>query len=344
MKSYHINVGAGIVGLVMKEHDTPVPGPHEVLVRMRACSLSFRELMILILGYYPLPVRPDVIPVSDGAGEVIAVGSGVTRAKVGDRVTGAVFPHWIDGPFTWEYAAQLGGSLDGMLTEVAVLSEEALIPIPDYLSFEEAATLPIAAVTAWNALTGSRPLQAGETVLTLGSGGVSLFALQLAKLFGARVIATTSSEEKAQRLKALGADEVINYRTTPEWHVAVRELTGGQGVDQVIEVGGPGTIVQSIKSTRYSGEIALIGSLAREASSMSEASALAVLRSAIAGVVTLRSIAASSRAQFLALTRAIATHRLKPVIDRVFPFEEAQDAYRYYQEAQPFGKEIISHQ
>jgi NADPH:quinone reductase-like Zn-dependent oxidoreductase len=282
--------------------------------------------------------------VSDGAGEVIAVGSGVTRAKVGDRVAGAVFPHWIDGPFAWEYAAQLGGSLDGMLTEVAVLSEEALIPIPDHLSFEEAATLPIAAVTAWNALTGSRPLQAGDTVLTLGSGGVSLFALQLAKLFGARVIATTSSEEKAQRLKALGADEVINYRTTPEWHVAVRELTGGQGVDQVIEVGGPGTIVQSIKSTRYSGEIALIGSLAREASSMSEASALAVLRSAIAGVVTLRSIAAGSRAQFLALTRAIATHRLKPVIDRLFPFEEAQDAYRYYQEAQPFGKVIISHQ
>jgi NADPH:quinone reductase-like Zn-dependent oxidoreductase len=342
MKSYHVNVGAGLAGLLVKEHDMPVPGPHDVLVRVRACSLSFRELMILILGYYPLPVRPDVVPVSDGAGEVIAVGEGVTRAKVGDRVAGAVFPHWIDGPFEWEYAAQLGGSLDGMLTEVAVLSEEALVPIPDNLSFEEAATLPIAAVTAWNALTGSRPLQAGDTVLTLGSGGVSLFALQLAKLFGARVIATTSSEEKAQRLKALGADEVLNYRTTPDWHVAVRELTGGQGVDQVIEVGGPGTIERSIKSTRYSGEIALIGSLAREAS-MSETSALTVLRSAIAGVVTLRSIAAGSRAQFLALNRAIATHRLKPVIDRVFPFDEAQAAYRYYQEAQPFGKVIISH-
>ncbi|HEX4204758.1 MAG TPA: NAD(P)-dependent alcohol dehydrogenase [Ktedonobacteraceae bacterium] len=321
----------------------PVPGFHEVLVRVRACSLSFRELMILILGYYPLPIRPDVVPVSDGAGEVIAVGEGVTRAKVGDRVAGAVFPHWIDGPFEWEYAAQLGGSLDGMLTEVAALSEEALVHIPDHLSFEEAAALPIAAVTAWNALTGSRSLQAGDTVLTLGSGGVSLFALQLAKLFGARVIATTSSEEKAHRLKALGADEVLNYRTTPDWHIAVRELTGGQGVDQVIEVGGPGTIEQSIKSTRYSGEIALIGSLARDASSMSETSALTVLRSAIAGVVTLRSIAAGSRAQFLALTRAIATHRLKPIIDRVFPFDEAQAAYQYYQEDHPFGKVIISH-
>jgi NADPH:quinone reductase-like Zn-dependent oxidoreductase len=342
MKSYHIHLGAGITGLRVKEHDMPVPGPHEVLVRVRACSLSFRELMILILGYYPLPVRPDVIPVSDGAGEVIAVGEGVTRAKVGDRVVGAVFPRWIDGPFAWEYAAQLGGSLDGMLTEVAVLSEEALIHIPDHLSFEEAATLPIAAVTAWNALTGSRPLQAGDTVLTLGSGGVSLFALQIAKLFGARVIVTTSSEEKAHRLKALGADEVLNYRTTPDWHVAVRELTGGQGVDQVIEVGGPGTIVQSISATRYSGEIALIGSLARDAS-MSETSAFAVLRSAIAGVVTLRSIAAGSRAQFLALNRTIALHRLKPVIDRVFPFDEAQAAYQYYQEVHPFGKVIISH-
>ncbi|HEX6555022.1 MAG TPA: NAD(P)-dependent alcohol dehydrogenase [Ktedonobacteraceae bacterium] len=342
MKSYHLNLGAGIAGLMVKEHDMPVPGLHEVLVRVRACSLSFRELMILILGYYPLPVRPDVIPVSDGAGEVIAVGEAVTRAKVGDRVVGAVFPHWIDGPFEWEYAAQLGGSLDGMLTEVAVLSEEALVHIPDHLSFEEAATLPIAAVTAWNALTGSRPLQAGNTVLTLGSGGVSLFALQIAKLFGARVIATTSSEEKAQRLKALGANEVVNYRTTPDWHVAVRELTRGQGVDQVIEVGGPGTIVQSISATRYSGEIALIGSLARD-TSMGETSALAVLHSAIAGVVTLRSIAAGSRAQFLALNRALATHRLKPVIDRVFPFSEAQAAYQYYQEVQPFGKVIISH-
>ncbi len=342
MKSYHINLGAGIAGLRMKEHDMPMPGPHEALVRVRACSLSFRELMILILGYYPLPVRPDVIPVSDGAGEVIAVGECVTRAKVGDRVAGAVFPHWIDGPFDWKYAAQLGGSLDGMLTEVAVLSEEALVHIPDHLSFEEAATLPIAAVTAWNALTGSRPLQAGDTVLTLGSGGVSLFALQIAKLFGARVIATTSSEEKAQQLKALGADDVLNYRTTPDWHVAVRELTCDQGVDQVIEVGGPGTIVQSIKSTRYSGEIALIGSLARD-DSTSETNALAVLRSAIAGVVTLRSIAAGSRTQFISLTRAIALHRLKPVIDRVFPFDEAQAAYQYYQEVQPLGKVIISH-
>src|SRR5260370_20597233 len=341
MKSYHINLGAGLAGLVVKEHDSAVPGTHEVLVRVRACWLSFRELMILILGYYPLPVRPDVVPVSDGAGEVMAVGAGVTRAKVGDRVAGVVFPHWLDGPFARDYAMQLGGSLDGMLTEVAVLSEEGIVHIPDHLSFEEASTLPIAAVTAWNALTGSRPLQAGDTVLTLGSGGVSLFALQFAKLFGVRVIATTSSEEKAQRLKALGADEVINYRTTPDWHVAVRELTGGRGVDQVIEVGGPGTIEQSIKSTNVSGEIALIGSLAGTGS-ISGSTVLRVLRHSIAGVVTLRSIAAGNRAHFLALNRAIALHRLKPVIDRVFPFEDAQAMARFSARKSHFGKVVIS--
>src|SRR5579859_2138624 len=342
MRSYHINSGAGLDGLLLKEHAIPVPGPREVLVRVRACSLNFRELMILIHGYYPLPIRPDVVPVSDGAGEVVAVGEGVTRARVGDRVSSSILPYWTEGPFKWEYSKQLGGSMNGMLTEYAVLPEEGIVHIPDHLSFEEAATLPVAGVTAWNALTSGRPLQAGDTVLTLGSGGVSLFALQFAKLFGARVIATTSSKEKAERLKALGADDVVNYRTTPDWHVAVRELTGGRGVDQVVEVGGPGTIEQSIKSTRFSGEIALIGAIAREAPT-SELPALGVLRTAIAGVVTLRSIAAGSRAQFLAMNRAITTHRLKPVIDRVFPFGDAQAAYRYSQDGQHFGKVIISH-
>jgi NADPH:quinone reductase-like Zn-dependent oxidoreductase len=337
MKSYQVNLGAGLDGLLVKEHDISLPGPREVLVRVRACSLNFRELMILIRGYYPLPIRPDVVPVSDGAGEVVAVGEGVSRAKVGDRVAGAVFPYWIDGPFAWDTAAQLGGSLDGMLTEYALLPEEGVVHIPDHLSFEEAAALPCAAVTAWNALTGGRRLQAGDTVLTLGSGGVSLFALQFAKLFGARVIATTSSEEKAERLKVLGADAVINYRTTPEWHLAVRELTDGRGVDHVVEVGGPGTIGQSIRSTRFEGEVAMVGSLAADSSAD-----VGVQATAWAGVVTLRSIALGSRAQFIKMNRAIAVNRLKPVIDRVFPFEEAQAAYRYYQEAKPFGKVIIS--
>ena len=260
----------------------------------------------------------------------------MTRAKVGDRVAGAIFPHWIDGPFGWEYAAQFGGSLDGMLTECAVLSEEALVHLPDHLSFEEAAALPCAAVTAWNALMGGRALHAGDTVLTLGSGGVSLFALQFAKLFGARVIATTSSEEKAQRLKALGADSVINYRRIPDWHRTVRELTEGRGVDCVVEVGGGGTLEKSIKSITASGQISLVGGLAKDASTID----INVLRS---NVFTLRSIAVGSRAQFIAMNRAISVNRLKPVIDRVFPFNDARSAYGYYEDGQPFGKVIISH-
>src|SRR5437588_12138408 len=175
MKSYHANLGAGIDGIVLRTHDRPAPGPHQILVHVRAVSLNFRELSIL-RGYYPLPIKPDVILASDGAGEVVAVGQNVTRAKVGDRIAAAIFPHWIDGPFGLEYSAQLGGSLDGMLTEYALLPEDAAVPIPDHLSFEEAATLPCAAVTAWNALCGSAPLLPGQTVLTLGSGGVSLFA------------------------------------------------------------------------------------------------------------------------------------------------------------------------
>ncbi len=336
MKSYHINKGAGLAGLTLKEHDIPAPAPREVLLRVRACSLNARELLIL-RGYYPLPIRPDVVAVSDGAGEVVAVGEGVTRVRVGDRVAASIFPQWIDGPFGWEYSAQLGGSLDGMLTEYTVLSEEALVHIPDHLSFEEAAALPCAAVTAWNALTGGQPLQAGETVLTLGSGGVSLFALQFAKLFGARVIATTSSDEKAARLTSLGADDVINYRTRPDWHVAVRDLTGGRGVDHVVEVGGAGTLEQSIKATTASGEVSMVGWLANSDTSMIDIKVIS------ATVLTLRRIAVGSRAQFIAMNRAITANQMRPVIDRVFSFDDARTAYSYYQDSQYFGKVIISH-
>jgi NADPH:quinone reductase-like Zn-dependent oxidoreductase len=336
MKSYHANKGAGLASLTVKEHDIPVPGPHEVLVRVQATSLNYRELMIL-RGTYPMPIKPEVIPLADGAGEIVAVGPGVTRAKVGDRVMATPLPQWIDGPFGgWDYAAQIGGSLDGMLTEYTLLSEEWIVHIPDHLSFEEAAALPTAAITAWNALTGgARPLQAGETVLTLGSGGVSLFTLQFAKLFGARVIATTSSEDKAQRLKALGADDVINYRTTPNWHEVVRELTGGRGVDYAIEAIGPDTFEQSIKATAIEGQITTIGWLPSDVSTIN----YAVIAMSLA---KLRAIFAGSRAQFIAMNRAIAQNRLKPVIDHVFPFKDAKEAYGYYEEARPFGKVIIS--
>jgi NADPH:quinone reductase-like Zn-dependent oxidoreductase len=335
MKSYHADLGAGVEGIVLREHERPTPGPHQILVRVRAASLNARELMIL-RGYYPLPVKPDVVLASDGAGEVVAAGEGVTRTKVGDRVAAAIFPRWIDGPFALEYSAQLGGSLDGMLTEFALLPEDAAVPIPDHLSFAEAATLPCAALTAWNALCGSVPLLPGQTVLTLGSGGVSLFALQLAKLFGARVIATTSSASKAERLKALGADEVINYRTTPDWHQAARDLTAGHGVDLVVEVGGAGTLESSLKAVAIEGQISMVGGLANRNGSMIDVGAFA------GTVVRIRRIAVGSRAQFTAMNRAIAVHRLKPVIDRVFQFDDAIDAFRYYHAGKYFGKIVVA--
>ena len=335
MRSYHVNSGAGIAGLALREHGMPSPGQGEVLVRVQATSLNFRELMIL-RGNYPLPIKPDVIPVSDGAGEVVSIGVGVTRTKPGDRVAATLFPGWIDGPFSFEVAAQIGGSLDGMLTEFALLSEEAIVQIPDHLSFEEAATLPCAGVTAWNALTGGSPPLAGQTVLTLGSGGVSLFALSFAKSLGMRVIATTSNEEKAARLRALGADEVINYRAIPDWHSAARKLTGGRGVDHVIEVGGPGTMENSFKSAAVQGQVSWVGGLATGDPMIS----LNVLRTAFAN---LRFVAVGSRNQFIAMNRAIAVNRLKPVIDRVFSFGEAVDAFRYYEAGQNFGKVVIKH-
>ena len=335
MKSYHVEYGGGLSSLSVREHPQPEPRLGEALVRVRANSLNGRELSIL-RGRYPLPVKPDVVPVSDGAGEVVAVGPGVTRVKVGDRVAASIFPHWIDGPFGVEQAPQLGGSLDGMLTEYAALPEDALLHLPAHLSFEEGATLPCAAVTAWNALTGGRGLQAGETVLTLGSGGVSLFALQFAKLLGARVIATTGSEDKAERLWALGANEVINYRATPAWEARVRELTAGRGVDRVVEV--VGTIPQSLKSVAIEGEVAFVGLLSKEALATPIDPWLLFTSAAI-----VRVIAVGSRAQFLAMNRAISEHRLRPVIDRVFPFAEAAEAFRYYQAASPFGKVVITH-
>jgi NADPH:quinone reductase-like Zn-dependent oxidoreductase len=334
MKSYHANSGAGIPGLTVREHHNPKPGPHDVLIRVGANSLNFRELLVL-RGTYPLPVKPDVVMGADGAGEIVAVGPGVGRVKVGERVAAAMFPRWIDGPIEWEYAPQLGGSLDGMFSEFVVLSEEAVVHIPEHLSFEEAATLPCAAVTAWNALTGGRRLQAGDTVLTLGSGSVSLFALQFAKLFGARVIATTSSDEKASRLKAAGADAVINYRETPEWHLAVRALTGGRGADQVVEIGG-GTLEKSIQSTALNGQVNFIGRLSDAASKID-------INLLYKSVATLRVIFAGNRAQFIAMNRAIAVNRLKPIIDRTFAFEEVAEAFCYYEKAKPLGKVVISH-
>lgn len=314
--------------------ESPRPtGPGEVLVRVRATSLNFRDLALLH-GRYPMTCRPNLVPLSDAAGEVVNVGAEVTSFKPGDRVANSFFPRWFGGRFPLSSASeQYGSDQDGWLTDQKVVSAEALVAIPPHLSYEEAATLPCAAVTAWTALAG---ITAGDTVLTQGSGGVSLFALQLAKLLGARVIATTSGPEKAERLRALAADEVIDYTAFPEWSARVRELTGGQGVDRVVEVGGPGTLAQSIRAVAVGGEIAMIGFLAAREPSIDFSSLF------LSGA-TLRRIAVGSRADFEAMNRAVTQHRLRPVIDRVFSFDQAGEAWRHFDSRRNFGKVVIAH-
>ena len=239
MEAYHIDRFGSVDGVVLRSSEDLRPGPKEILMRVRATSLNYRDLMVLKGGGRG-PTKLGVVPLSDGAGEVAAIGGGVTRVTPGDRVIGTFHPRWFGGPIKSDYLIdRLGANLDGVLADYAVLSEEALVPVPSHLSFEEAATLPCAAVTAWVALTGHRRVTAGDTVLTQGSGGVSVFALQFARLLAARVIATTSTAEKAERLKALGASEVINYTEAPDWDEKARDLTGGSGVDCVVEIGGP---------------------------------------------------------------------------------------------------------
>jgi NADPH:quinone reductase-like Zn-dependent oxidoreductase len=341
MRAYYLQ-SHGSDGLVLRESANPKPGLREVAVRVRASSLNFRDLMILNNVYFQ-PVRPGVIPLSDGAGEVVMVGEGVSRFKVGDRVAATFHPKWLAGRITHEHLADrfaptehVGAGRDGLLTDYKIVSEEALVAIPPHLSFEEAATLPCAAVTAWSALTAPRQLAPGETVLTLGTGGVSIFALQFAKAFGARVIATTSSDDKAKRLRELGADAVVNYRSTPNWEREVRAANDGHGVDCIVEIGGAGTLARSLACAGPECQIALIGVVAEASGSFDPT----VLQR---GIVTLRRVAVGSRLDFELMNRATAYHRIKPVVDRVFPFEDAKSAYRYLESRQHFGKVVISH-
>ncbi|RJL22979.1 zinc-dependent alcohol dehydrogenase family protein [Bailinhaonella thermotolerans] len=336
MKSYRLDPGQTGARLSLVERDAPEPGRGQVLVRMRANSLGFRDLMVLA-GTYVLPVSPGVVPGCEGAGEVVAVGEDVTRVKPGDRVAATVFPRWLDGPFRRENAAQLGTTIDGVWTEYALLSEDGVVPLPPHLSYEEGAALPLAAVTAWNALTTGAPVRPGGVVLTLGSGAVSLFTLQFAKLAGARVIITTSTESKAERLRALGADEVISYREHPSWSVQVRALTDGRGADRVVDAAGP--LEQSLKSVAPGGEVAFVGySLSGEVG----AQPLDPGTLFMAGAV-LRRVATGSRAHFVELNRTVEAHRLRPVIDRVFPFERLPEALEHCRSHEGFGKIIISH-
>jgi len=310
------------------------PGFGEVLVQVRAASLNFRDL-VLTSGKYSAGARPpDRIPLSDGAGEVIAVGEGVHRWRPGDRVAATFSLGWLDGDMPREAPGlSLGGPIDGVLSEFVTLPEYGLVSIPDHLSFEEAATLPCAAVTAWNALFGLVPLRPGQVVLVLGTGGVSVFAMQLARIAGAEVIATSSSDAKLARASAIGATYTINYRTHPEWSKEVLRLTGGRGVDHVVEVGGTGTLPQSLDSIRPGGVISLIGILAE-----GEPSPPARLLRA-AGV--LRGIQVGSRRMFEDLNRAISGSGMRPVVDRVFAFDDAPAALAYLATGSHVGKVVI---
>ena len=334
MKAYRLHDFTGLDDLKLREEDTPHPQQGEVLVRVHAVSLNFRDIAML-RDRYPLPHRKGLIPTSDGAGEVVEVGAGVDDLKVGDRIMGIFHPRWYGGRIPPNVSRfGYGSEIDGWLVERKVLSQEALVRIPDNLSCEEASTLPCAAVTAWSALSGSVPIRSGHTVLTQGTGGVSIFALQLAKAFGASVIATTSSAAKMDRLRTLGADEVLNYNEEPQWGNRARALTGGRGVDRVVEVGGGGTIGESLHAVAASGELASIGFLSAGSSNID-------FFALFGSGARIRHISVGSREDLQDVARVIAMARIKPMIDRVFDFEDAREAFAHLESGSHFGKVVI---
>lgn len=334
MKALQITGSDGLSSLRSVELPVPVAGPSEVLVRIRAVALNYRDFMN-VTGIKGVTGPIPRIPCSDGAGEVVGVGEGVTQWKKGDRVVVPFMPSWINGGFSQEHASKaLGGAVDGLLREYAAIPAAALLAVPDYLSLEEAATLPCAAVTAWDALMVRGGLRAGETVLVLGTGGVSVFALLIARLQGARVLAITSSPEKAERLLELGAAAVHNYKTDPAWDDWAIAQTGGLGVDRVIEIGGPETLNRSLRATRFGGHIALIGVLTGTAG---EVQTVQILRKGI----RLDGIYVGSRAMFAEMLDAFAGARIRPVIDSAFSFEQTHDAFRRLESGAHFGKIVI---
>lgn len=332
MKAWIIDGGFGMGNLMQVDRADPKPGHGQIVVRVRAVSLNYRDLLVTKGLYNPKMPLPR-IPCSDGAGEVIAIGDGVSSVRVGDRVAGIFHQKWLAGGITEVTArSTLGGDLDGMMAEQVLLSEDGVVPIPEHLSYEEAATLPCAAVTAWNALMVGG-LRAGETVLVQGTGGVSIFALQFAKLSGARVFVTSGNDAKLAKALALGAEAGTNYKTHPDWDKWARTQTG-IGVDHVAEVGGAGTLERSIKAVRMGGHIALIGVL----SGQGTVNPLPLLMKSI----RLRGIFVGSRAMFKDMNSAIAASKLKPVIDRSFTFAEFPAALQYMESAAHFGKIVVA--
>ncbi len=334
MKVYELQSNAGIDALKLVERAEPKPQAGQVLIRVHATSLNYRDLIVAAGTYNPTQKYP-LIPMSDGAGEVVAVGEGVTRVKVGDRVAGIFFQDWIYGQLTRQkMKSDLGSGIDGMLAEYVGLHQDGVVILPDHFSYEEGATLPCAAVTAWHALVTKGNISANDTVLLLGTGGVSIFALQFAKIHGARVIITSSSEEKLARARELGADETVNYKMTPDWEKQVYELSDRTGVDHVIEVGGTGTLPKSLQAVRIGGRVSLIGVLSGRGEQVDP---LPILFKSL----TVQGIYVGSREMFETMNRNIAQHQVKPIIDKIFPFNQAQEAYRYLQSAAHFGKVVI---
>jgi NADPH:quinone reductase-like Zn-dependent oxidoreductase len=336
MRAYEIVAGSNSLdGLRRCERPEPVPTARQVVVRMHATSLNFRDLMIARGRYMGGPGTVATIPMSDGAGEVIAVGAQVTRFKVGARVSGTFFRNWSDGVAPRRPLAALGAApTDGVLAERVAFDEEDLVAVPEHLTWSGAATLACAGVTAWRSLVDYGGIVPGETVLLLGTGGVSIFGLQFARLAGARILITSSSDEKLQRARELGAHGTINYNTTPEWDKEVLRLTGGQGVDHVLDVGGADTLARSIGAVAVGGKVAMIGVLTGVGAAGSPYGLLSKQ-------ATLQGIFVGSRGMFERMNAAIAVNRMEPVVDREFAFDDALAAYQYLESGSHFGKIVI---
>jgi NADPH:quinone reductase-like Zn-dependent oxidoreductase len=332
MKAYEIN-RFGIEYLTLTERNTQKPEANQVLVKLHAASLNYRDLM-MVKGFYNPKLKMPLVPLSDGAGEVVEIGESVTKWKVGDRVCPIFMQDWIEGEIDFKKArTTLGGDLDGCLREFGAFDENGLVRIPDHLNYEEAATLPCAGVTAFNALSVSGCLKPDDTVLLQGTGGVSIFALQFASVLGCRTIITSSSNEKLMRAKELGADDLINYIEREDWDQAVLDLTEKRGVEHVVEVGGAGTLQKSVNAVKMGGHVAVIGVL----SGKGEFNPTVILMKA----VKMQGIFVGSRRMFEDMNRLICQHTLKPVVDKIFAFEETQKAFEYMESGSHFGKIVI---
>lgn len=335
MKAYEIQQ-FGIDELSLVEREIPTPQANEVLVKFHAVSLNYRDMM-MVKGSYNPRLKTPLVPFSDGAGEVVAIGENVTGFKVGDRVCPIFMQGWIDGEVEFKKArTTLGGDLDGCLREFGVFNENGLVHIPENLNYEEASTLPCAAVTAWHALVVSGKIKRDDIVLLQGTGGVSIFALQFAKIFGAKVIITSSSDEKLERAQTLGADYLINYKNEPDWDKKVLEITERRGVDHVIEVGGAGTLQKSINSVKMGGHIAVIGVVAGKG----EFNHLQIFMKSI----KVQGIFVGSREMFEEMNACIFENDLKPVVDKVFDFSQAREALKTMESASHFGKIVVKFQ